>query len=392
MKRTAILILSLMILVLLFDAASPALSQPQRPDIEQITAFLKGHPFLTDSGAEVLSVTVLGEALVIDLTSEVLKDGSYDETPFIQLEQDLELTFNINQYYMLTFKVEGQTLEFWGRSTPDFESQLSQSTIIEPQGIGPLAGVRVALSPGHGWYWNEIYLDWRYQRSEFWGIREDTINSEIMRYVQFALVRQGATVIQLRELDKNYPPGISGLPAWYEAARHYAIALGLPSWVWDGSNTNYNSDIRARPYMANYYDADILISLHNNGWDGTLTGTETYWDTNNHPGSQSLANSVHTSIISTIRAKYDSNWTNRGVKASDSNYGEINYAHMPAILVELAFMDTYYPDNTYLHDETFKKLAATAIAKGICDFKGVTCDFTPPVLDIHLYLPMFLRQ
>lgn len=391
MKKSAILILILGVLLIPLQLNRAAYSQPQRPDADRITAFLNEHPLLTDSDAKVLSVTILGEALVIDLSSEIWVNGVFDETPLTQLEHDLELAFNISQFFMLTFKVEGKALESWGRPIPDFDQLIPLPIIHESDRGGPLAGVRVALSPGHGWYYNEFYGDWRFQRSEYWGIREDTLNSEIMRYVQFALVRQGATVIQLRQLDKSYPPGISGLPAWYEASRHYAIALGLPSSVWDGSNTNYNSDIRTRPYMANYYGAQILISLHNNGWNGTLTGTETYWDTDNHPGSQSLATSVHNSIISTIRTRYDSSWTNRGIKASDSDYGEINYAHMPAILIELAFMDTYDPDNTYLHDEVFKKLAAEAIAQGICNFQGVICDFTPPVLDSNLYLPMFLR-
>ena len=120
----------------------------------------------------------------------------------------------------------------------------------------------------------------------------------------------------------------------------------------------------------------MLISFHNNGWDGTLTGTETYWDYNNHPGSQALATAVHNNILSKIRTYYDSSWYSRGIKTSYDAYGEINYAQMPAALIELAFMDTPYPDNAYLHDEYFKKLAAEAIAEGICAFLGENCDLT----------------
>jgi N-acetylmuramoyl-L-alanine amidase len=255
--------------------------------------------------------------------------------------------------------------------------------------------VKIALGPGHGLYWNENATPpaWYWQRSEWWGIREDTLNAEIIRYVQRALLNQGATVFQLRELNPYAGYGVSGYPKWYEGSREYAKSLGLSASIYDGSNTNYNSDIRARPYMANYYGADILINLHNNGFDGTKTGTETYYDSNNHAGSPALAQYVHTKIINTIRSRYDPGWTNRGVKISDDAYGEINYAQMPAILIELAFMDKQYPDNAYLHDEAFKILAAEAIVGGICDFRGVTCpniSVLPPNLDHHFYLPLIM--
>ncbi len=224
---------------------------------------------------------------------------------------------------------------------------------------------------------------------EFNGIREDTLNAEIMRYVQAALWNQGATVIQLRELDLKARTGISGYPAWHEGSREYAITQGLPSWIYNGSNNNYNSDIRTRPYMANYFGADILISLHNNGWNGTLTGTETYWDTDNHPLSNALAHAVHNNLIKTIRAEYDPYWVDRGIKASDSGYGEINYAQMPAILIELAFMDNPL-DNAFLHLETSKLLAANAITQGICDFLGITCKQTALTLPIVLEAPTLM--
>ncbi len=137
--------------------------------------------------------------------------------------------------------------------------------------------------------------------------------------------------------------------------------------------------------MANYYGADLLISLHNNGWNGTLRGTETYWDYNNNPGSHDLAIAVHNQIIYAMTNAYGS-WTNRGIKTSYDDYGEINYAHMPAILVELAFMDNYQ-DNLLLHQESFKLLAANAMAEGICTYLQVDCDSTPTQMPITLETP-----
>ena len=393
MKKFFPFIISVALLLSYFGAPRFVQSQTAIPDESQITSFLNEHPLLVDNGASVLEVYFLGEALVIDLSQEVLPDGEYDEEIFTQLLDDLDDAFDINMRFMTTFKVEGQTLDYWGQPTPNIEELLPAPTILESSRSGPLSGVRIALSPGHGKYWNEDYDAWFWQRSDWFGIREDTLNSEILRYVQIALRNQGAVVIELRQMNPYAGIGISGFPKWYEGSRQYAISLGLPASIYDGSNSNYNSDIRARPYMANLFDADIFISLHNNGWDGTLTGTETYYDNDNHGGSPVLARYVHTKIINTIRSQYDPDWTDRNYKISYGAYGEINYAEMPAILIELAFMDTQYPDNTYLHDEGFKILAAKAIVGGICDFRNVSCpniSVIPPELNNHFYLPLIM--
>ena len=386
MKKALFVLAGLSLLLVFLIPVQTGQAQSTPPTTAEITDYLNAHPRLTETGAQVLSVKFVGEALVIDLSREVLPEGIYDEAVFTELQSDLDTAFQINQMFLTTFKVEGELLEYWGRPEPDFTTTAEYPTDRELPGSGPLAGVKIAISPGHGLYWNETYSEWMYQRGTFNGIGEDTLNVEIMRYLKAALESQGATVIQLREFDPNAGTGVTGYPAWYEDARQYAIALGLPSWIWNGSNNNYNSDIRTRPYMANYYGADLLISFHNNGWDGKLTGTETYWDTDNNPGSQALATAVHTSIINKIKAEYDSDWVSRGIRPSDSDYGEINYARMPAALIELAFMDNLTKDNIYLHDETFKQLSALAIAEGICEFRGVTCT------DLDTDFPVVVEQ
>ncbi len=387
MKTTLKALVALIILSLVIPF-QPVSSQNNRPTADEIRAFLSQHPLITTRGGDVLDVTILGEALVIDLSLAVLPNQQYDEDLFTQLEYDLVEAFDVYSYFMITFKVEGFLLEHWGRAAPAFLPNPQITRAPSTTGGEPLSGIKIALSPGHGLFWSEYWEQWAYQRGEFYGIREDLVNAEIMRYVTAALVNQGATVIDLREMDPNARTGVTGYPAWHESARQYMIAAGVPSWVWNSSNTNYNKDIRTRPYAANYFGADILISLHNNGWNGEKTGTETYYDTNNHPGSPALAAAVHNRIINTIRAQYDPNWFDRGIKPSDSAYGEINYALMPAILIELAFMDKQFPDNAYLQDEAFKQLAAKAIVSGICDFLGVVCNDIPIQLPIVQETPV----
>ncbi len=385
MKKWINSLVLMAVLAISITSPTTGYSQPPIPEETQIIEFLQSHPQLVSTGAVVVAVRVERGALVIDLSADVLPDGTYDAEIFNSLQADLDREFAINSLFMTTFLIEGQPLIFWGEPQPDFTIMAEPDQLRELPGAGPLAGVRIALSPGHGLYWNESFSAWRWQRLEFWGIREDLVNAEIMRYVKAGLENQGATVIQLRELDFNARIGVTGHPAWHEATRQFAIYQGMPSWVYNGSNNNYNSDIRARPYMANYLGADIFISLHNNGWDGSLRGTETYWDINNHPGSQALANAVHNSVIQTMRSNVDPNWTNRGLKSSNWSYGEIYFAQMPAILLELAFMDNY-EDNTHLQKTSFKILSAQAIIRGICQFKGVNCD------PVSIVLPQTIEQ
>ena len=388
MKKTFLFLTAILIGLIFLLPSRPATAQSTPPTENEIAEFLNGLPQIAESGGQVLSVTYVGEALVIDLSQAVLPEGVYDEALFTELENALDAAFQVNQFFMVTFKVEGLPLEDWGRPVLEITETAEWPVDRELPGDGPLAGYKIALSAGHGLYWNETYQLFTYQRGEFWGIREDIVNSQIMQYLKAELENQGATVIDTREMDQNARTGVSGYPGWYEDSRQFGIYLGLPKAVWDGSNSNYNSDIRSRPYMANYYGADLLISFHNNGWDGTLRGTETYWDYNNNPGSHDLAIAVHNQIIYTMTNAYGS-WTNRGIKTSYDDYGEINYATMPAILVELAFMDNYQ-DNLLLHQESFKLRAANAMAEGICDFLQVDCETTPTQMPITLETPTLI--
>ena len=216
-KQIAFLIASILLFLAFFLPGGESLAQAGPPTEEQIANFLNDHPLLTKPGARVLGVSFVGEALVIDLSREILPEGAYDETVFTRLQAELDATFQINQRFLTTFKVEGLLLEAWGRPEPEFSVTAEPPLTREAPVEGPLTGYKIALSPGHGVYWHETY-GWLYQRAEFNGIREDTLNSEIMLYLQNALLSQGATVIQTREMDHDARTGVSGYPAWHEDA------------------------------------------------------------------------------------------------------------------------------------------------------------------------------
>ncbi len=69
--------------------------------------------------------------------------------------------------------------------------------------------------------------------------------------------------------------------------------------------------------------------------------------------------------MASLRAHYNPYWPDRGVRTCNGCKGENRLAARPAIIVEAAFMDTPWPDNTALHDEAFKRIVAQAIREGL---------------------------
>ena len=232
-----------------------------------------------------------------------------------------------------------------------------------------LPGKRVAISPGHGWYHHET-LGWQLQRPYKFGIVEDFVNAEMVMYLNGELASTGADVRPTRNLNKNAGTGVSGKAKWEECAKYHIQALGAPSSVWNTGSTDYNKDITSRPLYANWVNANVLVSLHNNAGGGT--GTETWYDTSNGQQTESrkLATAIHNKVVSTIRREYNPNWTDRLVKGSNSAYGENTYATRPSVVLEVAFMDRQSPDNNALHDERFKRLVARAVREGTEEYFG----------------------
>lgn len=250
---------------------------------------------------------------------------------------------------------------------------------------GPLAGKRVVISPGHGWYWLESCSCWRLQRSYFWGIVEDFVNAEMVMYLNGELGSTGADVRPTREMNKSAGTGETGHAKWEEDAKYYVKAKGAPSSVWNYGGSDLDKDIDSRPLYANWVGADVMVSLHNNG--SVSTGTETWYDNTNGQADKSkqLAQAIHNKVLNAIRQNYNSKWADRGVKGSNS-YGENRLAKMPAVVIEVAFMDTKSPDNDALHDERFKQLVAKAINEGIQAYLGVTTAPSTGTLQVNATL------
>ena len=255
-----------------------------------------------------------------------------------------------------TFTIDGLPLEQFLSRAPARLSRYSQPIA---------AGGRVLVSPGHGVYWDEALGTWHLQRPYLRGIVEDLVNWDIARYLRDGLLAANINAQMARYPDQDESLGPSGRARWQEAAKYFIQMLGAPGEVWNYGADDYARDINARPFYANWIDAAALVSIHNNG--GEQTGTETWYDTTNgyQEESRQLAEIVNRHVVSLIRAHYNASWVDRGLRACDGCKGETRLASRPAVIVEIAYMDTPSPDNDALHDEVFKRIVAQALRDAI---------------------------
>jgi N-acetylmuramoyl-L-alanine amidase len=330
-----------------------------------------------------LAASLEGSRLKLNFSREVLELGlgsgafeafahEIDEAASAVLETELR-TFDL---YIL---IDGVPLERLFESKENVSvPSVARAAVLLPappvRSAQALSGRRVAISPGHGYYFTGSI--WGLQRPFLQGIVEDFVNHDFVTILNNLLVADGADVRSTRNLDRNAGNGESGFPKWQEAARYHVKALGADPSVWNESGfTHLEQDIRCRPRYANAIEAELLVSIHNNGGGGT--GTETLYDTGNAFAAQNkrLADVLHASVMNAIRRDYNPTWRDRLVKGFNGSYGENRLATRPAVILEIAFMDMPMPDNAALQDERFKRLVATAIRDGIAEYLG---DWTAP--------------
>ncbi|MCX6932812.1 MAG: N-acetylmuramoyl-L-alanine amidase [Verrucomicrobia bacterium] len=325
-----------------------------------------------------LAASLEGSRLKLNFSREVLELGlgsgafeafahEIDEAASAVLETELR-TFD------LYFLIDGVPLErlFESKENVSVPSVARDAVLLPAPPVHSaqaLSGRRVAISPGHGYYFTGSI--WGLQRPFLQGIVEDFVNHDFVTILNNLLVADGADVRPTRNLDRNAGNGESGFPKWQEAARYHVKALGADPSVWNESGfTHLEQDIRCRPRYANAIEAELLVSIHNNGGGGT--GTETLYDTGNAFAAQNkrLADVLHASVMNAIRRDYNPTWRDRLVKGFNGSYGENRLATRPAVILEIAFMDMPTPDNAALQDERFKRIVATAIRDGIAEYLG----------------------
>ena len=108
---------------------------------------------------------------------------------------------------------------------------------------------------------------------------------------------------------------------------------------------------------ANDWGADLFVSIHCNAFNGVANGAEVLTYPDDTEGHK-LAACIQRQLVETFAL------TDRGVKDRD-NLAVLNGTDMPAVLVEMAFIDN--PDDAILLRDRQDDFAR-AIARGVTDY------------------------
>ena len=197
----------------------------------------------------------------------------------------------------------------------------------------------------------------------------------------------------------NYSYIGSGNHPWFHlGARYYLQWAGFPDSVYSTSHgiNDYTDDYRSRGEWVNYLaggsdvlpdrgglkvPVDLSFCLHTDAGatpDDEIVGTLLIYCTrsggkqfgkyaNGTPRelSRRLANLLSTEIVKDVRAKWEPNWTRRGMW--DKSYYEARVPEVPAVLMELLSHQNF-ADMKYGLDPMFRFDVSRAIYKGMLKF------------------------
>lgn len=119
-----------------------------------------------------------------------------------------------------------------------------------------------------------------------------------------------------------------------------------------------NDDLFGIVCNANRWDADLFVSIHFNAYNGQATGTETF--VSYTPHSVMAGHAIQQNLCAALELP------DRGIK-ENMNLLVINSTSMPAVLVEVCFIDN---DDDIRRYEERKGRTADAIATGIIQYMG----------------------
>lgn len=130
--------------------------------------------------------------------------------------------------------------------------------------------------------------------------------------------------------------------------------------------TDSDTPLKTRTDLSNSWGADIYVAVHYNAladkWRDGEGGIETYHYPTSAKGKE-LATAIHKQLMKGTKMK------DRGVKGG--NLHEVREPNAPAALVEAGFMDIKR-EADLMKSAAYQKECAVEIAKGICDYFGVT--------------------
>jgi hypothetical protein len=201
----------------------------------------------------------------------------------------------------------------------------------------------------------------------------------------------------------------SGRPKFEEASRYWLQFIGMPDslvYSFNNNQNDYIDDYESRAEYADYlYGApfgpnkdrsvkglgipiDLSLALHTDagftGNDSTIGTLSIYslsdYDTSkvfpdgmSRIANRDLADLIQTQVVNDIRAKYDTNWTRRGLR--NAKYSEAARPNFPSCLVELLAHQNF-SDMQFALDPRFRFDVARAIYKAMLRFLSVQDNFT----------------
>jgi N-acetylmuramoyl-L-alanine amidase len=120
----------------------------------------------------------------------------------------------------------------------------------------------------------------------------------------------------------------------------------------------------ARTDATNAWGADLLLSIHFNAFDGDATGYEDFIYNGHWPTKYQtvdMQRTLHDKVAAVFKR-----WGLPDRGAKEANLHMVRESNMPAILVELGFIDNP-KDAAEVRDATFRKEVIEAIAEGIAE-------------------------
>ena len=188
----------------------------------------------------------------------------------------------------------------------------------------PLAGHKIMLDPGHGGKDpGAIGLS---------GLQEKAIVLDVSLEMARQLRELGAEVRMTRDTDVQVsPPG-----------------------------SDRRGELEARVIAANNWPAEIFVSVHANANNNReVKGTEAYVARQSSQNSKVLATAMHNHMVD------DLGLPDRRVLKSD--FYVIKNTHMPAVLMEIAYLSNP-EEEALMADPAFRQKSATAMVAGITDY------------------------
>lgn len=194
-----------------------------------------------------------------------------------------------------------------------------------PVSSDSLAGLTVALDPGHGGYDGGA-------RARDSGVWEKELNLQIAQAVEAALAERGAQVTLTRTQD---------------------ICLSE-----DGSGkARKRADLQKRLDIAEAAGADVFLSIHLNEYrDRAENGPQVYYQRGADAGRR-LAGCLQESLITVLQPA-----KKRAANAGD--YYVLRNTQLPAVLVECGFLSNAAEEKQLL-DASYHRRIAQAVADGL---------------------------